>query len=81
MHFFGLWGSLIFIAGFIIAGYLAYEKFFHQAFKMTERPLFFFGLLAMILGTQLFVAGFLGELVSRNSSDRNNYLIEEKLGC
>jgi glycosyltransferase involved in cell wall biosynthesis len=80
MHFFGLWGSLIFMSGFIIAGYLAYEKFFFQAFKMTERPLFFFGLLAMVLGTQLFVAGFLGELVSRSSSDRNNYLIDEKLG-
>ena len=80
MHFFGLWGSLIFIAGFIIAGYLAYEKFFHQAFKMTERPLFFFGLLAMVLGTQLFVAGFLGELISRSSSERDSYLVEEKLG-
>jgi glycosyltransferase involved in cell wall biosynthesis len=80
MHFFGLWGSLIFISGFIIAGYLAYEKFFNQAFKMTERPLFFFGLLAMIVGTQLFVAGFLGEMVSRSSSDRNNYLIEEMIG-
>ncbi len=80
MHFFGLWGSLIFLAGFVIAGYLAYEKFFNLAFKMTERPLFFFGMLAMVIGTQLFVAGFLGELVSRSSSDRNNYLIEEKLG-
>ncbi len=80
MHFFGLWGSLIFLAGFVIAGYLAYEKFFHQAFKMTERPLFFFGMLAMVIGTQLFVAGFLGELVSRSSSDRNSYLVEEKLG-
>ena len=80
MHFFGLWGSLLFISGFFIAIYLAYEKFFHQAFKMTERPLFFFGLLAMIMGTQLFVAGFLGELVSRNSSDRNQYLVEKKTG-
>ena len=80
MHFFGLWGTLIFLAGFIIAGYLAYAKFFMQTFKMTERPLFFFGLLAMVLGTQLFVGGFLGELISRNSVDRNNYLIEKKLG-
>jgi len=80
MHFFGLWGTLIFIGGFMIAGYLAYEKFFHQAFKMTERPLFFFGLLAMIVGTQLFVAGFLGELVSRTSNDRNQYLVEQKSG-
>jgi glycosyltransferase involved in cell wall biosynthesis len=80
MHFFGLWGSLIFLAGFIIAGYLAYEKFFYQAFKMTERPLFFFGILAMILGTQLFVAGFLGELISRSSPDRNHYLVEKQTG-
>jgi len=80
MHFFGLWGSLLFTGGLFIALHLAYEKFFHQAFKMTERPLFFFGLLAMILGTQLFIAGFLGELVSRNSSDRNNYLVEKKTG-
>jgi len=80
MHFFGLWGSLIFLAGFIIAGYLAYEKFVFQAFKMTDRPLFYFGILAMILGTQLFVAGFLGELISRNSMDRNHYLIETPMG-
>jgi len=80
MHFFGLWGTLIFLGGFVIAGYLAYEKFVNMAVKMTERPLFFFGLLAMVLGTQLFVAGFLGELISRSSSDRNSYLIEEKLG-
>jgi hypothetical protein len=48
-------------------------------FRMTERPLFYLGLLAMILGTQLFVAGFLGELITRNSSDRNNYLIEKRI--
>ena len=80
MHFFGLWGTLIFLAGLVIAGYLAYEKFFYQAFKMTERPLFYFGILAMILGTQLFVAGFLGELISRNGSDRNHYLVEKRTG-
>lgn len=79
MHFFGLWGTIIFFIGFIIAGYLAYAKFFMQEFKMTDRPLFYFGILAMILGTQLFVAGFLGELISRNSYDRNHYLIEELL--
>ncbi len=80
MHFFGLWGTLLFMAGFAIAGYLAYDKFLHQAFKMTERPLFYFGLLAMILGTQLFVAGFLGELVSRSAYDRNQYLVDQTLG-
>jgi len=80
MHFFGLWGTVIFLAGFIIAGFLAYERIFYQAFKMTDRPLFYFGILAMILGTQLFVAGFLGELISRNSPDRNHYLIEARKG-
>ena len=79
MHFFGLWGSLLFLAGFGIAGYLAYERIFLEGYKMTERPLFYFGLLAMILGTQLFVAGFLGELISRSSHDRNAYLVEERV--
>ena len=80
MHFFGLWGSLIFFAGFCIAGFLTYEKYFLNTFKMTERPLFYFGMLAMILGTQLFVAGFLGEMISRNAPDRNHYLIEKTAG-
>lgn len=80
MHFFGLLGSLLFLGGFVIAGYLAYAKFFFQVFKMTERPLFFFGLLAMILGTQLFVAGFLGEMISRTAADKNQYLVEKKIG-
>jgi glycosyltransferase involved in cell wall biosynthesis len=79
MHFFGLWGTILFLAGFGIAGYLAYAKFFMQEFRMTERPLFYFGLLAMILGTQVFVAGFLGELISRGSYDRNNYLIDQRI--
>ena len=80
MHFFGLLGSLLFLCGFVIAGYLAYVKFFMQEFKMTERPLFYFGLLAMILGTQLFVGGFLGEMISRTAADKNQYLVEKKLG-
>jgi glycosyltransferase involved in cell wall biosynthesis len=80
MHFFGLWGSLLFLAGFLSAAWLAYSKFFLFGYKMTERPLFYFGLLAMILGTQLFVAGFLGELISRTSNNRDLYLIEKKIG-
>lgn len=80
MHLFGLLGTILFLFGFIIAGYLAYAKFVYMEYKMTERPLFYFGLLAMILGTQLFVAGFLGELISRNSSARNSYQIEKKVG-
>lgn len=79
MHLFGLLGTLLFIAGFGIAGYLAYAKFVWLDFRMTERPLFYFGLLAMILGTQLFLAGFLAEMISRNSYDRNNYQIEKRI--
>ena len=77
MHIFGALGSLLFFAGFVIAAYLAYAKLFMEGYRMTERPLFYFGLLAMVLGTQLFVAGFLGELISRSSSDRNHYLVDE----
>lgn len=79
MHFFGLWGTVLFLVGFGIALYLSYTKLFHQAYFMTSRPLFYFGLTALIMGTQLFLAGFLGELVSRNAADRNHYLIEEIL--
>lgn len=79
MHLFGTIGTVLFLIGFVIAGYLAYAKLFMAEYRMTERPLFYLGLLAMILGTQLFMAGFLGELISRNSSDRNQYLVEEEL--
>lgn len=79
MHLFGALGSLLFFTGFVIAAYLAYAKLFLAGYKMTERPLFYFGLLAMIMGTQLFLAGFLGELISRSSSDRNAYLVEEEI--
>ncbi|MBS1926993.1 MAG: glycosyltransferase family 2 protein [Bacteroidetes bacterium] len=80
MHFFGLWGTLFFVFGFIIFLYLSISKFFFDVTGLTQRPLFFFAILAMIIGTQLFLAGFLGELISRNSPERNNYLIDEKLG-
>jgi hypothetical protein len=46
---------------------------------MTDRPIFYVGIISLVIGTQLFLAGFLGELISRNSAERNNYLIEEKL--
>ena len=80
MHFFGLWGTLCFLAGFSVFTYLAISKFFFDQTGMTQRPLFFFTLMLMIIGTQLFLAGFIGELIARNSSERNNYLIEEKTG-
>ena len=49
-------------------------------FNMTERPLFYVGLISLVIGTQLFLAGFLGELIARNSTDRNYYLIDKKIG-
>jgi len=78
MHLFGALGTLSFLLGFAIAFYLAFSKIFYQAYKMTDRPIFYFGILFMIIGTQLFVAGFLGELISRNNADRNKYLISDK---
>jgi glycosyltransferase involved in cell wall biosynthesis len=80
MHFFGLWGTLSFGVGSLLFLYLTVSKFFFDVTGMTQRPLFFFALLAMIMGSQLFLAGFLGELISRNAADRNNYLIEQKAG-
>lgn len=79
MHLFGMLGMLLFLIGFGIAGVLAYSKFFLAEYKMTDRPLFYFGLLSMVLGTQLFLTGFLAEMVARNSSERNHYLIETEL--
>jgi glycosyltransferase involved in cell wall biosynthesis len=67
MHFFGLWGTLAFISGFGIFTYLTISKFFFALFIMT-------------IGVQLFLAGFIGELIARNSSERNSYLIEQKMG-
>ncbi|HPE34715.1 MAG TPA: glycosyltransferase family 2 protein [Bacteroidales bacterium] len=80
MHFFGVVGILMFLIGFIIDGYLVWAKFFWQGYRMTERPLFYFGLLAMVMGMQMFSAGFVAEIVSRNSSRRNEYHIEKTLG-
>ena len=79
MHLFGALGSLLFFLGFVIAGYLAYAKFFMAAYRMTERPLFYFGLLAMILGTQLFLTGFLAELISLQTRDKQLYQIKETI--
>ncbi len=78
MHFFGALGSLAFLAGFGMLAYLSVAKLVFNQYQMTERPLFFFGLLLIIFGSQLFLTGFLAELISRSSADRNNYLIDEE---
>jgi glycosyltransferase involved in cell wall biosynthesis len=80
MHFFGLWGSISFFLGLAIFTYLTVSKFFFDQTGLTARPLFFFAIMIMIIGSQLFLAGFIGELIARNSPERNSYLIEEKLG-
>jgi len=80
MHFFGTLGTLSFFGGFVIALYLAVAKYAYHEYKMTDRPLFYFGLLAMVIGTQLFLTGFLAEMVSRAASDKNHYLVETKTG-
>ena len=80
MHIFGMLGTFLFLLGFVIAGILTYDKIFLFEYKMTDRPLFYLGLLSMVMGTQLFLAGFLGEMISRNAVDRNTYLIEKTVG-
>ena len=84
MHFFGLGGSLMFIVGFIALAVVLVSKFVHictdtPAPLVTSRPYFFIALTAMVIGTQLFLAGFLAELIARQSQDRNDYKIEEEL--
>ncbi len=79
MHFFGLLGTMSFGTGFLISLYLSIEKIFFQVYRMTDRPLFYLGLVTMIIGTQLFLTGFLAEMISRSSSDRNTYLIDKRI--
>ena len=79
MHFFGTLGTFSFLVGLIILSYLSFQKLVNQEYGISDRPLFYFGILTLIVGTQLFVTGFLAELVSRNAQDRNKYLIEKKI--
>ncbi|WP_321478427.1 glycosyltransferase family 2 protein [uncultured Bacteroides sp.] len=84
MHFFGLLGSLMFLLGFISVIVVGASKLYNMYNGMpyhlvTESPYFYLSLTAMIIGTQLFLAGFLGELISRNAPERNNYQIEESI--
>jgi len=83
MHFFGVLGVLIFVIGFLAAGYLGVQKIIQlqqgiTGHLVTDSPYFYIALTSMIIGAQFFMGGFLGDLVSRSSSERNHYLIEEK---
>ncbi|MBW2938136.1 glycosyltransferase family 2 protein [Aureisphaera sp. CAU 1614] len=81
MHLFGAWGALMLIIGFCFALYLGIDKLFINTSGrlLTERPQFYIALVAMILGSQFFVAGFLGELILRNKKQAKNYHIKEVL--
>jgi len=84
MHFFGLFGSLMFVLGFlavVVVGLNKLVAIIHdvRAPLVTDSPYFYLSMLAMIIGTQLFLAGFVAELVTRNSTERNNYQIEKEI--
>ena len=77
MHFFGSMGTICFLIGFVILIYLSYMKLVELQYNMTQRPLFYLGIVCLLLGVQLFLAGFLAEMISRSSSSRNEYLVDE----
>lgn len=84
MHLFGLFGTLMFFFGFLLAAYIGAEKLYYmnlnvKARLITEIPQFYIALTAMVIGVQLFLAGFLAEMVSRNSPNRNTYKIEKRI--
>jgi glycosyltransferase involved in cell wall biosynthesis len=85
MHLFGTLGTLMFLIGFLsslwLGGYKIYCLSYHiKTILITESPYFYIALTSMIIGTQLFLAGFIAEMLSRNSHDRNNYKVEKFLG-
>jgi glycosyltransferase involved in cell wall biosynthesis len=80
MHFFGLWGTLFFLTGLFITLYLVIAKIVLPDFPLTNRPQFYMALAAIVIGMQLFLAGFVSELIARNAPGRNSYLIEDKIG-
>lgn len=79
MHFFGVFGIVISLIGILLLTYLSAVKIIYNVGGIAERPAFFLGMLLIIVGVQLFIAGFIAELVSRNAPGRNNYKIEKKI--
>ena len=81
MHFFGLFGTLILLVGFVFSVYLGIDKLFiNKSGKLiTERPEFFISLATMIIGLQFFLAGFLGEIILRTRKRKKNYIIKEEI--
>ena len=86
MHFFGAWGLLSFIVGFIITLWLVTEKFYKSRLGLrvrdvTDQPLFYLALVAVIVGVQLFLAGYITEMLNSFHSKKNEYIISDKLNC
>ncbi len=80
MHLFGTLGVLFFFIGFGILAYLSYLKIIEDIGRISDRPVFFFGIVTLIIGSQLFLTGFLAEMISRNAPNRNKYKIAERIG-
>ena len=83
MHFFGTSGILMFLIGFVMTVWIIAAKLYHQSHGLkfravTDQPLFYLALLAVVLGVMLFLAGFVGEMISRSAEGRNNYQIKER---
>lgn len=79
MHFFGTWGLMFLFAGFVVLSYLSVSKLIYSQSGIQDRPLFFFGILILIIGAQLFLTGFLAELVINSKTKEHNYNIEKVL--
>ena len=81
MHFFGLWGIILVFIGLVFSAYIGFDKlFFNKDSRMiAQRPEFYIALATMILGGQLFVAGFLGELINGRHKNNNQYSISESI--
>ncbi|MCK9255213.1 MAG: glycosyltransferase [Bacteroidales bacterium] len=84
MHFFGVLGTMVFLIGFALSMYLGIHKLVavNQGIRIeriTQNPYFYLALLSMVIGTLLFLTGFLGELIARSANDRNVYLIDKKI--
>ena len=81
MHLFGFVGTIMFMLGFLMAVYLGVDKLYYdtKARLIADDPLFYIALVVMILGTQMFLSGFLAEMIARSSHDRNKYQVEKVL--
>ena len=81
MHLFGLLGTIMFLLGFLFAFYLGIDKLFlnPKGILITQKPIFYIALVTMIIGTQFFLAGFLGEIILRTKSKEKRYSISKKL--